>query len=388
MAGPDLAALMDSEPDHRNPIQPKIWKSRKSDAVYIWPSHKARARAATRRSTTWSRKIDLFEKLAAMWRQNDPQDADADLVPAQRRRRYEDDRQGDLFNQQLDLFTASRPVASQAGAGSEVARRAAAEALRVLRGGATLLGRALSSGLAARQRVSLVGQVGGTAFSPARVCAASAARRCSAERRWGVRRRVGAGRAGVAGRLSGWVVWKQHWASVMPCDGLARRAHHASVYQRVIQRMISKPLKQVGNSHVRIAPELGHDQLLGPGHGQLTKRPNARLGRPQVTATSPLDRYLPAHHEDAPSRYAGSCRQRRRCAAPFDHDKPTLVLRCHAHELSQQCGLARQGRRGLRSESGRLCHESAPPADFRWSPCSSASPSSAQSKGPAAISRQ
>lgn len=72
--------------------------------------------------------------------------------------------QGDLFadqqfERQLDLFLDSEPDPSQAGPGIEAARGAAAQALRVLRRSGTLLGRALSGGLAERQRVNLVGRV-------------------------------------------------------------------------------------------------------------------------------------------------------------------------------------------------------------------------------------
>ncbi|RXF07740.1 hypothetical protein EG878_17380, partial [Enterococcus faecalis] len=79
-----------------------------------------------------------------------------------RRTRYRNDAQGDLFNQQLDLFLDSRPDESQAGPGTEEARRAAVEAVRVLRRDSTLLGRAIASGLAERQRTNLVGQVART----------------------------------------------------------------------------------------------------------------------------------------------------------------------------------------------------------------------------------
>ena len=70
--------------------------------------------------------------------------------------------QGDLFAQQLDLFLDSKPDDSQAGAATEEARARAADALRVLRRDGTLLGKALSGGLAERQRADLVGQVAKT----------------------------------------------------------------------------------------------------------------------------------------------------------------------------------------------------------------------------------
>lgn len=72
--------------------------------------------------------------------------------------------QGDLFadqqfERQLDLFLDSEPDPSQDGPGTEAVRGAAAQALRVLRRSGSLLARALSGGLAERQRVNLVGQV-------------------------------------------------------------------------------------------------------------------------------------------------------------------------------------------------------------------------------------
>lgn len=75
--------------------------------------------------------------------------------------------QGDLFadqqfERQLDLFLDSKPDPSQAGPRTQAVRGAAAQALRVLRRTGTLLGRALSSGLAENQRATLVGQVAET----------------------------------------------------------------------------------------------------------------------------------------------------------------------------------------------------------------------------------
>lgn len=75
--------------------------------------------------------------------------------------------QGDLFadqqfERQLDLFLDSEPDPSQAGPRTQAVRGAAAQALRVLRRTGTLLGRALSGGLAENQRATLVGQVAET----------------------------------------------------------------------------------------------------------------------------------------------------------------------------------------------------------------------------------
>lgn len=75
--------------------------------------------------------------------------------------------QGDLFadqqfERQLDLFLDSKPDPSQAGPRTQAVRGAAAQALRVLRRTGTLLGRALSGGLAENQRATLVGQVAET----------------------------------------------------------------------------------------------------------------------------------------------------------------------------------------------------------------------------------
>lgn len=84
-------------------------------------------------------------------------DEAADLKAEQPSRRY--DGQDDLFNQQIDLFLDSQPDPSQAGAGVEKARRAAADALRLLGRQNSLLGQSLASGLAESQRTNLVGQV-------------------------------------------------------------------------------------------------------------------------------------------------------------------------------------------------------------------------------------
>ena len=70
--------------------------------------------------------------------------------------------QPDLFNQQLDLFLDSKPVETQAGPEVEAARQAAADALRDMRDMGNPLAMALSTDLAARQRVSLVGQTART----------------------------------------------------------------------------------------------------------------------------------------------------------------------------------------------------------------------------------
>jgi N12 class adenine-specific DNA methylase len=125
------------------------------EAQEAWLQSEAKARGFADVDALLAGNPEAFERLAAKWRARHPVD---DNVQAPRRK-YTDDRQGDLFNQQLDLFTASRPVETQAGPGVEAARRAAADALGVLRGSGTVLGRALAGGLAARQKASLVGQV-------------------------------------------------------------------------------------------------------------------------------------------------------------------------------------------------------------------------------------
>lgn len=91
-----------------------------------------------------------------------PADAAGQDSLFERKRAKYNPAQGDLFAQQLDLFLDSEPDPSQAGPGVEEARRVAAEALRLLRRSGTVLGRALSGGLAERQRVDLVGQVAKT----------------------------------------------------------------------------------------------------------------------------------------------------------------------------------------------------------------------------------
>lgn len=91
-----------------------------------------------------------------------PADAAGQDSLFERKRAKYNPAQGDLFAQQLDLFLDSQPDPSQAGPGVEEARRVAAEALRLLRRSGTVLGRALSGGLAERQRVDLVGQVAKT----------------------------------------------------------------------------------------------------------------------------------------------------------------------------------------------------------------------------------
>lgn len=78
------------------------------------------------------------------------------------RKKYQNDKQGDLFNDQLDLFLNSQPDASQAGPSVEVSRRDAVAAVQDLHATRSILAKALSSDYAARQRTNLVGQTVGS----------------------------------------------------------------------------------------------------------------------------------------------------------------------------------------------------------------------------------
>ena len=130
------------------------------EAQEKWLTVEAKARGYTDIEALLDKDYQLFDKLAALWRAKHP--AQAMMSVDQRRLEYKNDAQPDVFTQQLELFTASLPDESQAGPRVQAVRREAADALRVLRGTNTLLGKALSSGLAARQRVNLVGKVAST----------------------------------------------------------------------------------------------------------------------------------------------------------------------------------------------------------------------------------
>jgi hypothetical protein len=78
------------------------------------------------------------------------------------RKKYQSDKQSDLFNDQLDLFLNSQPDESQRGPAIEVSRRDAGAAVHSLHTTTSILAQALSSDYAARQRTNLVGQTVGS----------------------------------------------------------------------------------------------------------------------------------------------------------------------------------------------------------------------------------
>jgi len=78
------------------------------------------------------------------------------------RKKYKSDNQGDLFNDQIDLFLNSQPDESQGGEAVDEARRDAGAAVHDLHATSSILAQALSSNYAARQRTNLVGQTVGS----------------------------------------------------------------------------------------------------------------------------------------------------------------------------------------------------------------------------------